>query len=182
MNKIYKLIILDRDGVINEDADDYIKSPDEWRPIAGSLEAIAKLNVAGYKVVVVSNQSGIARGLFTEKTLQLIHEKMRNELAKFGGFIDFIYYCPHHPKENCECRKPKTKMLLEALHQFHCEPKDTLIIGDAWVDVQLAKNTGCDFILVKTGKGQKTYAEHKKDLTNTLIFDSLAAAVEEKLL
>ena len=178
MSKTYKLIMLDRDGVINEDSADYIKSPEEWIPIAGSLEAIAKLNQAGYKVVVVSNQSGIARGYFTEETLQLMHEKMRRELEKFGGFIDYIYYCPHHPDENCECRKPKPKMVLEVLRKFQVRPQEVLLIGDSWADVQLAKNVGCDFILVKTGKGVKTIAEHKNELEKIPIFDNLAAAVE----
>jgi D-glycero-D-manno-heptose 1,7-bisphosphate phosphatase len=223
MNKGYKLIVLDRDGVINEDSDEYIpngfqvlgrrernrapectpcymrsegssqrpqnlkgegyvKSPDEWRAIPGSLEAIVKLNKAGYKVVVISNQSGIARGYFTEQTLQLIHNKMRSALSKLGGFIDYIYYCPHHPDEHCQCRKPKPKMFLEALHRFNFSLKDALIIGDAWVDMQLAKNVGCDVVLVKTGKGKKTYMEHKKDLANVLIFDNLAAVVEKELI
>jgi D-glycero-D-manno-heptose 1,7-bisphosphate phosphatase len=179
MNKNYKLIVLDRDGVINEDSAEYIKSPDEWRAIPGSLEAIVKLNKAGYKVVVISNQSGIARGYFTEQTLQLMHDKMRGELAKLGGFFDSIYYCPHHPDENCQCRKPKSKMLLEALREFNFTPKDVLVIGDSWVDIQLAKNVGCDVVLVKTGKGQKTYMEHKKDLVNVMVFDDLAAVVEK---
>ena len=182
MMKTYKLIALDRDGVINEDSDDYIKSPDEWRAIAGSLAAIRKLNKSGHKVVVISNQSGIARGRFAAKTLQLIHDKMRNELAKFGGVIDDIYYCPHHPNDNCECRKPKNKMLLEALQQYGFEPKDALMIGDSWVDVQLAKNVGCDFALVQTGKGKKTLAEHGEELINTPVFANLAAVVEERLI
>jgi D-glycero-D-manno-heptose 1,7-bisphosphate phosphatase len=182
MKKVYKLIALDRDGVINEDSDDYIKSPDEWRAIVGSLEAIAKLNKFGYKVVVISNQSGIARGYFAEKDLQLIQDKMISELSKRGGFIDGVYYCPHHPNDNCECRKPKAKMLLQALRQFGFEPKDALMVGDAWVDVQLAKNVGCDFVLVQTGKGKKTFAEHGKELTNTPVFDNLAAMVEGNLM
>lgn len=169
--------MLDRDGVINKNSLSYIKSPEEWNPIPGSLEAIAKLNKAGYKVVVVSNQSGIARGYFTEATLQLMHEKMRRELAKLGGFIDEIYYCPHHPDENCECRKPKTQMVLAAFKKFGVNSEEALFVGDAWADFRLAKNIGCDFVLVRTGDGVKTIAEHEKELENTPIFDNLAALV-----
>jgi len=181
MGKIYQLIILDRDGVINKDSADYIRSPKEWHAITGSLEAITKLNKTGYKVVIISNQSGIARGYFTEKTLKLMHDKMIHKLTKLGGSIDHIYYCPHHPNENCECRKPKPKMLFEALHKFHVEPKNALMIGDSWTDAQLAKNAGCDFVLVKTGKGEKTYTEHQKDLIHTPVFDDLATLVDKML-
>jgi len=177
----YKIIILDRDGVINEDSDAYIKSPEEWNAIPGSLEAIVKLNKAGYKIIVISNQSGIARGYFSEKTLELIHDKMNQELAKIGGLVDHIYYCPHHPDDNCECRKPKTKNLLEVLNKYRLHPKDVLMIGDSWVDMKLAENVGCDFVLVKTGKGQKTYINHKKELTKAFIFDNLAEVVAKKL-
>jgi D-glycero-D-manno-heptose 1,7-bisphosphate phosphatase len=179
MNKKYKLIMLDRDGVINEDSAEYIKSPEEWLPVKGSLEAIAKINQAGCKIVVVTNQSGIARGYFTEETLRLMHEKMRRELAKFGGSIDDVCYCPHHPDENCACRKPKPKMVLDILQKFQIQPQDVLFVGDAWVDFQLAKNVGCDFVLVKTGKGIKTIAEHKKELDKTPVFDNLAEVVKD---
>ena len=146
--KKYKLIILDRDGVINQDSKDYIKSPDEWHAVPGSLEAIAKLNKAGYKVAVASNQSGIARGFFSEKMLQKIHEKMHAELAKVGGHFDAVVYCPHHPDDNCDCRKPKPKMLLDLMQQFNATTAKTLFIGDKNTDVETAKAAGCDAIQV----------------------------------
>src|SRR5688572_16260160 len=106
------LIILDRDGVINQDSNEYIKSPEEWIPIPGSLEKIACLNQKGHQVVIATNQSGVARGLLTEETLQAIHEKFQCELKKLGGHVEGIFFCPHHPDEGCECRKPKPGLLL----------------------------------------------------------------------
>ena len=141
----YKLIIFDRDGVINYDSHEYIKSPEEWHAIPGSLEKIVRLNKAGCKIAVASNQSGIARGLYSEATLQKIHQKMQDELTKIGGHIDAIAYCPHHPDENCACRKPKPKMLLDLMRQFNVTPKETLFIGDKETDRKAAKAAGCDF-------------------------------------
>ncbi len=146
--KKYKLIILDRDGVVNQDSKFYIKSPDEWIPISGSLEAITKLNKAGYKVAVASNQSGIARGLFSEEMLQKIHTKMHAEIAKADGHLDAIVYCPHHPDDNCDCRKPKPKMLLDLMQQFNVTTAETLFIGDKDSDVATAKAAGCDAIQI----------------------------------
>lgn len=147
--KKYQLLILDRDGVINQDSPQYIKSPAEWHAIPGSLEAIADLNRAGIKVVVASNQSGVGRGYFTAETLALIHKKMVTELAKLGGHLDGIYYCPHHPATNCNCRKPKPGLLLNILHDFKIEPKDTLVVGDSLRDIEAAQASGCDSVLVK---------------------------------
>ena len=182
LKKHYKLIILDRDGVINEDSEEYIKSPAEWHAIPGSLEAIAKLNKAGITVVVASNQSGIARGLFTEQTLAKIHKKMQDELAKLGGHIDDIFYCPHHPDDNCACRKPKPKMFLEVLHKYKIDKKDVLAVGDKLTDVQVAKKIGCDMALVKTGKGQQTLDEHRDELPDVLVAENLAALVAKIML
>ncbi len=148
MGMKYKLIILDRDGVINQDSKVYIKSPDEWIALPGSLEAIAKLNKSGYKVAVASNQSGIARGLFSEKTLQQIHQKMHKELAKVGGHFDAVSYCPHQPDDNCNCRKPKPKMLLDLMHKFNASAAETIFIGDKDTDVATAKAAGCDAIQI----------------------------------
>jgi len=148
----YKLIILDRDGVINFDSKEYIKSPAEWTAIPGSLQAIAKLNQAGFLVAIASNQSGIARGLFTEQTLREIHKTMTTALAKVGGHLDAISYCPHHPDDNCACRKPKPKMLQDLMQQFHVTPAETLFIGDRDTDEQAAQAAGCDVILVTTEK------------------------------
>jgi D-glycero-D-manno-heptose 1,7-bisphosphate phosphatase len=177
MKKKYNLVILDRDGVINEDSDEYIKSPAEWIPIPGSLEAIAKLNQAQIKVAVVSNQSGIARGYLTEATLQKIHAKMQSELAKAGGKIDKIYYCPHHPEADCSCRKPKPKLLLAAMRDLKAKPEETIFIGDKWIDYETALNAGCDFILVKTGKGQRTINSHAAELTKITVADDLKTAI-----
>lgn len=172
-----KLIILDRDGVINEDSDQYIKSPNEWHAIPGSLEAIAKLNKAGCKVVVATNQSGIARKLFTADILLTIHKKMQNELAKIGGHIDDIFYCPHHPNDNCMCRKPNPKMLLDILNKYNISAKESLLIGDSLKDIQVAKNICCKVILVKTGKGNGTLMKYHNELINIPIFENLAEAV-----
>lgn len=145
-----KLIILDRDGVINYDSDDFIKSPDEWRAIPGSLEAIALLNKAGIKVAIASNQSGLARGYFTEDTLQKIHEKMLNELRQHHGHVDKIFYCPHGPKDNCLCRKPKPGMLLQAFKYFNITPEETCFAGDSQRDIDAAAAAGCHSALIDT--------------------------------
>ena len=138
-----KLILLDRDGVINYDSDDFIKSPDEWRAIPGSLEAIALLNKAGIKVAVASNQSGLARGYFTEETLQKIHEKMLNELKQHNGHIDKIFYCPHGPHDHCNCRKPKPGMLFQAFQHFNITPEEAYFVGDSQRDIDAANAAGC---------------------------------------
>ena len=126
-----KLVILDRDGTINHDSDDYIKSPAEWRPIKGSLEAIARLNQAGYRVVVATNQSGIARGLFPTRTLFAIHDAVQRALAQMGGRIDAFFFCPHAADAGCECRKPQPGMLLEVARRFNVSLKDVYMVGDA---------------------------------------------------
>lgn len=177
MKKKYKLIILDRDGVINEDSDAYIKSPEEWHAIHGSLEAIAKLNNANILVVIASNQSGIARGYFTEKTLTTIHEKMATKLKKVSGYIDDIFYCPHHPNDHCACRKPETGMIKAILKKYNIKPEDTLLIGDSMKDIQAAQHSGCDAALVKTGKGKNTLLICNSDCPDVPIFDDLAAAI-----
>jgi D-glycero-D-manno-heptose 1,7-bisphosphate phosphatase len=169
-------IILDRDGVINEDSDDYIKTPAEWIPIPGSLEAIAKLNQAGHTIVVATNQSGIARKLYSEADLQSIHATMRRQLAAVGGHVDAIFYCPHHPDDNCACRKPKPGLLLEIARQFKINLQEALMIGDAARDIQAAQAVGCPAILVKTGKGRQTLAR-KDDVIQCPIFENLAAVV-----
>jgi len=147
-----KLVILDRDGVINYDSDAYIKSPAEWQAIPGSLEAIAKLNKAGFLVAVATNQSGIARGLFNETTLAQIHEKMQNALQEYGGHIDAIFYCPHGPDNHCECRKPKPGLFYGIAEYFNCELMGAPAIGDSIRDIEAAVSVGCKPILVQTGK------------------------------
>jgi D-glycero-D-manno-heptose 1,7-bisphosphate phosphatase len=174
-----KLIILDRDGVINEDSDDFIKSPDEWHPIPGSLEAIARLNQAGYRVVVASNQSGLGRGLFTVETLNRIHEKMHRRVANHGGVIDAIFYCPHKPADNCECRKPAAGLFRDICQRLKCSLYNVPAIGDSLRDIQAARSAGASPILVRTGKGQRTLDQSAHDeLESVPVFDNLAAVVD----
>lgn len=154
-----KLVILDRDGVINEDSASYIKSPDEWRPIPGSLEAVARLNQAGFHVVLATNQSGVGRGLFEVSTLNAIHDKMQRSLAQLGGRIDAIFFCPHAEEANCACRKPKSGLLEEIARRFNVELKGVPSVGDALRDLQAAAAVGATPILVLTGKGMKTRTE-----------------------
>lgn len=174
------LIILDRDGVINEDSDDYIKTPKEWIPIPGSLEAIAALNRAGHQVVVATNQSGIGRGLYSEADLAQIHATMHQHLLNVGGHIDAIFYCPHLPTANCACRKPKPGLLLDIAAQFHANLKDALMVGDASRDIECAHAAGCPAVLVKTGKGMSTLAENVT--MQVPVFENLAAVVAAILL
>ena len=148
-------IILDRDGVINYDSSEYIKSPAEWLPIPGSLPAIAKLNRAGFRVIIATNQSGIARGFYDIAMLNAIHEKLINELKVCGGHIEEIFFCPHHPDDGCGCRKPKPGMLYDIEKQFSVRLDETFFIGDSIVDYQAAVIVGCQPLMVKTGKWQK---------------------------
>lgn len=151
-----KLVILDRDGVINYDSDNFIKSPKEWIPLPGSLEAISLLTATDYKIVIATNQSGVGRGYFDFNTLNNIHEKMLNKIQAFGGNIEKIYFCPHHPDENCDCRKPKPGMFLEISNDFNIDLSNTFAIGDSLRDLQAAITSGAKPVLVKTGKGQTT--------------------------
>ena len=171
-----KLIILDRDGVINYDSDQFIKSPDEWKPIPGSLEAIARLNQAGYRVAVATNQSGIGRGLFDMPTLNAIHDKMHKSLALVGGRIDAVFFCPHTNEANCACRKPKSGMIEEIGTRFGVSLKAVPAVGDSLRDLEAAARLGAQPYLVLTGKGTKT--QDKGGLPDgTLIFPDLAAVV-----
>ena len=169
-----KLVILDRDGTINHDSDDYIKSPDEWRPIKGSLEAIARLTQAGYRVVVATNQSGIARGLFTSQALFAIHDTLQRALGQMGGRIDAFFFCPHAADSACECRKPKPGMLLEIGRRFNVALADVYMVGDAQRDLEAAAAAGARPILVLTGKGLKTKSDGKMP-PGTEVFPDLAA-------
>ena len=170
-----KLIILDRDGVINHDSDQYIKSPEEWKPISGSLAAIARLNQAGYRVVVATNQSGIGRGLFETDTLIAIHDKMLKALAQVGGRIDAVFFCPHTNADHCDCRKPKPGMLRDIAARFNADLAGVPAVGDSLRDLQAAVAVGAQPILVLTGKGRKT-ADDPALPPDTLVFPDLAAA------
>jgi len=151
-----KLIILDRDGTINHDSDKYIKSPEEWKPLKGSLEAIARLTQAGYRVVVATNQSGIARGLFDTAALNAIHDTMQRAVQQAGGRIDAIFFCPHAGESDCECRKPKPGMLLEIGKRLNTPLAGVPMVGDALRDLQAAEAAGARPVLVLTGKGRGT--------------------------
>lgn len=174
-----KLIVLDRDGVINHDSDAYIKTPDEWQPIEGSLEAIARLNHGGYTVVIASNQSGLARGYFDIDTLTAIHRKMEEALLKAGGRIDAIFYCPHGPDDSCGCRKPKPGMLLEIGQRYNVSLKDVVFIGDSVTDIKAASNADARAMLVRTGKGEKAEKILQTEAGQSVpVYDDLASAVE----
>ncbi|MCL2829554.1 MAG: D-glycero-beta-D-manno-heptose 1,7-bisphosphate 7-phosphatase [Betaproteobacteria bacterium] len=175
-----KLVILDRDGVINFDSAQYIKSPSEWKPIPGSLAAIARLNRAGYHVAVATNQSGVGRGLFDMDTLNAIHEKMHKALTDEGARIDAIFYCPHAADDKCDCRKPKAGMHKRIAACFNTDLTGVPCIGDASRDLEAAKEAGALPVLVLTGKGEKTREEGALP-PDTLIFADLAAAVDHIL-
>jgi len=180
------LIILDRDGVINEDRDDYIKSPDEWVPVPESLEAIARLTHAGWSVVVATNQSGIERGLFDINTLHAIHNKMTHVVAQAGGHIEGIFFCPHAPDTGCRCRKPATGLYEDIASRFGRPLTNTPIVGDSLRDLQAGHVMGAALWLVRTGKGLRTLAAAEKDSSKALppgtsIEDNLAAVVTRLL-
>lgn len=172
-----KLVILDRDGVINQDNDNFIKNPDEWIPLPGSLEAIALLNKHGFRIAVATNQSGVARGLYDIETLDAIHDKMYEALAEVDGQIDTLLYCPHIADDECDCRKPKSKMVEDIGKQFSADLKNIPAVGDALRDLQAFANAGCQAMLVLTGKGEQTLANGNLP-ENTLIFDDLAGAAQ----
>ncbi len=175
-----KLVILDRDGVINHDSDEFIKSPEEWKPIPGSLEAIARLNQAGYRVVVATNQSGIGRGLLDMGTLNAIHEKLNKALAPLGGRIDAFFFCPHGADAGCGCRKPATGMFEEISRRLNVDLKGVPAVGDSLRDLQAAAAAGSLPILVLTGKGRRTL--DGGDLPeSTQIYRDLAEAVDALL-
>lgn len=172
-----KLIILDRDGVINEDSDDYIKSVEEWIPIPGSIEAIARLTKAGYTVAVATNQSGLARGYFDQRALEAMHDKLHDLLAARGGRVDHLAYCPHGPDDDCECRKPKPGMYEKIAQVFGSPLKNVWVVGDSLRDLQAAEEVSAQPVLVKTGKGERTLMKGHLP-AGTRIFPDLSAAVD----
>lgn len=172
-----KLVILDRDGVINEDSDEYIKSHAEWKAIAGSLEAIGRLNQNGFRVVVATNQSGIGRGLFDTDALNAMHAKMHRALATVGGKVDAVFFCPHTPEDACQCRKPLPGLFQQIAERFGVELANTYMIGDSERDIAAGTAAGCQVILVRTGKGERALASGKIP-EDTPVFPDLAAAVD----
>jgi D-glycero-D-manno-heptose 1,7-bisphosphate phosphatase len=177
-----KLVILDRDGVINEDSEHYIKSPEEFHPIPGSLEAIAALNKAGLIVAVATNQSGIGRGYYSPETLQAIHEKMYRLLADEGGHIDMLVYCPHVPEDHCNCRKPKPGLIKQILVAYpEIQLSQVLVVGDSMRDLEAGWNAQCNAVLVRTGNGLTMLAKHGDELKDVEVFDDLKAVVSKIL-
>jgi D-glycero-D-manno-heptose 1,7-bisphosphate phosphatase len=174
-----KAIVLDRDGVINEDSSEYIKRVDEWKPLPGSLDAIADLSRAGYAVFVVSNQSGLNRGLFGFDELARIHRRMREAVEGAGGELAGIYYCPHRPDEACSCRKPSPGMLQQLAREHDVALAGIPFVGDKWSDIQAARAVGARPLLVLTGHGSETAAEHGAEIAE--VYADLAAAVRSLL-
>ncbi len=173
-----QLVILDRDGVINEDADDYIKSVDEFVPLPGSLAAIARLNRAGYTVAVATNQSGVGRGLFDLATLEAMHEKLARLLAQEGGRVDHIVYCPHAPGEGCDCRKPRPGLMRQIAAHYKTSLTGVPVIGDSLRDLEAARAVGARPMLVRSGKGERTLAAGN-GLDGVPVYADLAAAVAD---
>lgn len=171
------LIILDRDGVINQDSDNFIRTVEEFIPLPGSLEAIARLNHAGYRVAVATNQSGIGRGLFDLASLNAMHDKLRRLLTSIGGQIEMVAFCPHRPDEACQCRKPKPGLYHEIAQRFDVSLQDIPVVGDSLRDLQAAQAVGARPILVRTGKGERTVAKGE-GLDGVAVFHDLAAVVD----
>lgn len=175
-----RLIVLDRDGVINEDSDEYIKSPDEFIPIPGSLEAIARLTQSGWRVTVATNQSGVARGMYDLATLQRIHDKLYRLLAAQGGQVEAIFFCPHGPQDNCECRKPKPGLFREIERCLQVSLEGVPAVGDSLRDLQAAQAVGARPLLVRTGKGERTLAKGE-GLEGIPVYADLFAVVDDLL-
>jgi D-glycero-D-manno-heptose 1,7-bisphosphate phosphatase len=175
------LLILDRDGVINQDSPKFVKNTDEWLPIPGSIEAIAKLSRAGYTVAVASNQSGLARGLFDRRALRAMHRKLRRLVAAEGGRIDRIVVCPHGPDDGCDCRKPAPGLLQRLARYYGTSLDGVPAVGDSLRDLEAAVAAGATPILVRTGNGKAVASRLPKNLRSVSVFDNLAAAADALL-
>lgn len=183
-----KLIILDRDGVINQDRDDYVKSADEWIPIEGSIDAIARLHHAGFTVVVATNQSGLARGKFDLDDLEAMHEKLTGLIEEKGAELGAIFYCPHAPEASCKCRKPLPGLVDAIEAEFNISAEGFYFVGDSLRDLQAGAQKGCQLALVKTGNGVKTLAQLENPQLQTAapllhindvqVFENLAAVTD----
>lgn len=176
-----KLIVLDRDGVINAWRPDGVATPEQWEPLEGSLEAIVRLNFAGYHVVVATNQSGVARGLFDLGDLHAVHRKLHSALDAFGGRVDAILYCPHRDGDECDCRKPKPGLLHDVARRLDTELVDVPVVGDALRDMQAAMAVGARPYLVRTGKGEATLEQNPALAQQVTVCDNLADVVDQLL-
>ena len=186
MQSTGRLIILDRDGVINRLRPRGVESPEAWEAIPGSLEAIAQLCRADFRVVIITNQSGIARGLYSINTLNQIHRKMLDELKSAGGEIDAIFFCPHGPDDGCECRKPKPGLFLELAERLACDLREVYAVGDSIRDLEAARSAGAKPVLVETGNGRaaaKTLADASREtqLKDVPVYKDLAAFADTLL-
>lgn len=175
------LVILDRDGVINQDSEAYIRTADDWIPIPGSLEAIARLYHAGFRILVATNQSGLGRGYMTIDDLNDMHRKMRDQLNGLGAQIEAVFFCPHGPEVGCRCRKPRPGLLEEIVLRLQVDIRGTPVVGDSLRDIQAAWAVGATPILVLTGKGRSTLEHNPEELTDVAIFADLAAFVDALL-
>jgi len=173
-----KLVILDREGTINVDSPGFVKSQAEWQPIPGSLEAIARLHQADYRVVVATNQSGIGRGLFDTQALFAIHDKLQRALGQVGGRIDAFFFCPHKADDGCRCRKPQPGMLIEVARRFNVPIEDVIMVGDSRKDLDAAVAAGARPALVLTGNGAKTQ-EAGNLPRGTAVYADLAAVARQ---
>ncbi|WP_461537378.1 D-glycero-beta-D-manno-heptose 1,7-bisphosphate 7-phosphatase [Spongorhabdus nitratireducens] len=175
-----KLVILDRDGVINQDSDNYVKSAAEWIPLPGSIEAMARLSRAGYQVAIATNQSGLGRGLFPATALTEMHNKMKTLVTKAGGRIDALVWCPHTPDDQCDCRKPAPGLIYQIEQHLGLSAKNAWIVGDSLRDLEAGIAAGCKPVLVKTGKGLRMLEKNSESL-NAPVFDDLAQFVDQLL-
>jgi D-glycero-D-manno-heptose 1,7-bisphosphate phosphatase len=176
-----RVVILDRDGVINEDSEQFVKSVDEWIPLPGSIDAIVRLSHAGYRVAVATNQSGLARGLLTPADLDAMHRKLRDLLAEQGGRIEMIVYCPHGPDDGCGCRKPKPGMLEEIGRRLSVTLAGVPFVGDSLGDIVAARAAGADPWMVRSGKGEQTLASGSHDLAGVPVHTDLASVADALL-
>ena len=181
MSSPAKIIVLDRDGVINVDSRDYIKTVDEWRPIPGSIEAIAALSKSGYRIAVATNQSGIGRGLYDELALAQMHGKMQDLVEAAGGTIHTVCYCPHTPETNCRCRKPGTGLLEQIANEMNASLTGCLFVGDSLKDMQAAIAFAMQPILVRTGNGEKTERQLDQLGVDVPVYDSLADVAADQI-
>lgn len=174
-----KLVILDRDGTINEDRDDFVKSPEEWVPLPGALEAIARLNHAGWHAVLATNQSGLGRGLFDMASLNAMHARMNQLLTKHGGRIDAVFFCPHVPEDQCECRKPLPGLMLQIGERYSVDLNEVPFVGDSLRDLEAGAAAGCPTHFVRTGKAaaltDAQVADILKKVPGTKVHDDLSS-------